>query len=1314
MKKSFLMRVTSLLCLLLLFSTVAWAGGHATHYGKVTVSFNGNGSVYIGTSNTATSGKTEEKWQCDGSSGNDSKTYYLFAKPDDGYAFGGWYDIHGNLVTPTPDSFQAESESSTNPTTWSYTARFFEQSNSYTNPVTSLDCADPSLIKGDDGYFYMYSSEKYSGQGIPVWRSADLVEWEQITSIFAQRPENVTYTFLWAPEIAKVGDKYVLFYANAEYGNEASTQICVATSDHPYGPFTNNKILVRAHDSNYGAINANVDNCIDPSLFRDDDGKNYLIWGSWKGIYYIELDEACTSIKSGASKQNLPLLSGNYGDWKYVEAPMIYKKNGYYYLICSKGQTVNADNANGITYKLVVARSTSLHGTYLNFNNQDAFGSRYTTTYALSDLLQKNDYVLGPGHCSQIFLDEEGTEYIAYHGYSKTDGNWDYPGPRKLFIDKVKWHVWNSGEPWPWIDPYDNGAFIAKPTLTAPVPPTTHYISNAQEWMAFAQAVNDGNIFDNAVLTADIDMSGVDYTPFGSVDYSYHGTIEGNGHCIKNLTINTTNGRQGLIGTAGGGVKINNLIIDGSCDIHGGQYTGGFIGRADGAGEIHFTNCGNEAHIKGGQNTAGFIGCSSGVAIYWENCFNTGDIDGAYESAAFSGWGGDKLMNCWNTGRIMGSQEVNGKFYSLVRGDINNNVGDNYRYTWDLNGDNHSNIGIIDGYNLEWLANGHLAWYLNHPIGGEANNIWREDLLKDAHPLPQKHAIVYEGNICGTSDKAYTNNENQKVHRYTYTLTTTQLSCQCSCGDTYNDTTIPVEDGWLMLENAAQLAMAMDYVENGGGGNQKYKLVRGIDFTDMGNRMFGRDEDGKRFTGEFDGQYNTITVNYNDSRRQTALFSILDGAKVSNLYVDGNITMQNYNLAGGIFATATNAATVDQCISEVNYHDLGGHDATFGGIGANTYAGVKITNCAFRKGTNPDEPVRGTVKAERAYGNGGILGWADAGNASIENCYVTADITWNGGENIARNNPNIVNCYYYGNDHNNSIVTDGQLCHNLNGGDQGQDNIVWYQTIENESRPEARGYSPDFFGMQVFHDEDYYNIPQYIDIKASTGRAHYATFSSEKPVMIPRTYEGTNVRIHTVQANETGVINRYDFDEVGAMIGSFNYVPQKVGVLISVDINGEETEDDAYDPTVTYHIPYYPIRPNSGRDNLYHEYEGYNWLNPSSTPMSKFTNHKFYKLAYYDQKAPDYFDKHLGFFYGAKDGGAFNSKSGLAYLAVPNSTSDVKYSGFLFYDSTGTSTGVSAADALQQGDVIIYNLQGQRVSAPQKGIYIVNGKKVLF
>ncbi len=94
---------------------------------------------------------------------------------------------------------------------------------------------------------------------------------------------------------------------------------------------------------------------------------------------------------------------------------------------------------------------------------------------------------------------------------------------------------------------------------------------------------------------------------------------------------------------------------------------------------------------------------------------------------------------------------------------------------------------------------------------------------------------------------------------------------------------------------------------------------------------------------------------------------------------------------------------------------------------------------------------------------------------------------------------------------------------------------------------------------------------------------------------------------------------------------------------------------------------------------------------------------KFYKLSYNN-------DGKIGFFWGGDNGAAFENKAGKAYLVISQALAS-KVSGFILDDNE--VTGITSV-GVQQNDGAIYNMQGVRVqNANRKGIYIINGKKVI-
>jgi arabinan endo-1,5-alpha-L-arabinosidase len=100
------------------------------------------------------------------------------------------------------------------------------------------------------------------------------------------------------------------------------------------------------------------------------------------------------------------------------------------------------------TYRLVVGRSKSLFGPYLDKSGKDMMDNGYSAVIA------SNERFVGNGHCSETVRDDAGNDWILYHGVDVTN-----PSGRMLLLDQIKW----DDEKWPCIE-------SGTPSLTASAP----------------------------------------------------------------------------------------------------------------------------------------------------------------------------------------------------------------------------------------------------------------------------------------------------------------------------------------------------------------------------------------------------------------------------------------------------------------------------------------------------------------------------------------------------------------------------------------------------------------------------------------------------------------------------------------------------------------------------------------------------------------------------------------------------------------------------------------------------------------------------
>ncbi|MEN9918693.1 MAG: hypothetical protein RL662_1129 [Bacteroidota bacterium] len=282
-------------------------------------------------------------------------------------------------------------------------------STKYINPVVGRSLPDPTIIKAADGYFYLYATEDI--RNTPIYKSKDLVNWTFVGTAFTDgtRPTFEPNGGLWAPDINLIDGKYVLYYSMSVWGGEQTCGIGVAVADKPEGPFTDKGKLFISNE-------IGVTNSID-QFYIEDKGQKHLFWGSFSGIYAIELNEDGLSIKAGAT----PLRMAGTA----FEGVYIHKRGKYYYLFASIGTCCEGVNS---TYKLVVGRSETLFGTYSDKQGKPMLDNGYTV------VIDNNKRFVGNGHCSEIVKDAADNDWILYHGVDVNN-----PQGRVLLLDQIKW-----------------------------------------------------------------------------------------------------------------------------------------------------------------------------------------------------------------------------------------------------------------------------------------------------------------------------------------------------------------------------------------------------------------------------------------------------------------------------------------------------------------------------------------------------------------------------------------------------------------------------------------------------------------------------------------------------------------------------------------------------------------------------------------------------------------------------------------------------------------------------------------------------------
>ena len=172
-----------------------------------------------------------------------------------------------------------------------------------------------------------------------------------------------------------------------------------------------------------------------------------------------------------------------------------------------------------------------------------------------------------------------------------------------------------------------------------------YQITNAQQLKYISKALNA-----HFVLTADISLNeeaaGSGWDPIGKQEAPFTGTLDGQGHTIKNMWMKRpTTDYVGLFGFVDGATIKNVILNIGTNAINGQDYVGGIAGTAR---RSHISCCAVSGSILCRNAGAGI--CAYTYSTEISECFTEGELTAIYESV--SGIGNvdksSKISNCYS------------------------------------------------------------------------------------------------------------------------------------------------------------------------------------------------------------------------------------------------------------------------------------------------------------------------------------------------------------------------------------------------------------------------------------------------------------------------------------------------------------------------------------------------------------------------------------------------------------------------------------------------------------------------------------------
>ena len=447
-----------------------------------------------------------------------------------------------------------------------------------------------------------------------------------------------------------------------------------------------------------------------------------------------------------------------------------------------------------------------------------------------------------------------------------------------------------------------------------------------------------------------------------------NGTSTGNAYLTADVNSTTSIGTSShrYSGVFDGQGHVVTLNISGTNEYQG------LIGYA--ANSAAIKNVVTRGSVSGSKYCAGIIGGSNGAGtITISNCGNEADVTTTGINAAgivgvnIGGKTIYHITNCYNTGTITSGGEsaaISGYIGSTsstvtncynsgsVTGVDSNTQsfvrGDVTYINCYTTLDSKDNAQLHDNYAASKVTSGELCYQLNGSMND--GTTWTQTIGTDTHP------VLFP--------------TNQTVH-------------QASTGLFTN---LPVSDGYVQIGSAANL---QKFAAEVNAGNQNLNAQLTADINMSGESWpasigYWGDNGWVMYGGHFDGQGHTISnLTYTTGRNYHGLFGVVTtGTVIENFSVTGTVTNSDYTEFGTIGFARDNNPIIRNVHSSLNFN--------------NTYVGARIggiLGVAFENPATIDRcTYSGTLSANDNGGGGnygGIVGYTNNSSAcvpTITNC----------------------------------------------------------------------------------------------------------------------------------------------------------------------------------------------------------------------------------------------------------------------------------------------------------------------------------------
>ena len=325
----------------------------------------------------------------------------------------------------------------------------YSQSHDKGYPRTDFQTDQPMVhdpvMAYEDSTYYIYST----GMGIQQMTSRDGKTWtvrhQPVMSVIPQWTRDSVPGFrhhVWAPDVIQWHGRWWLAYSCSTFGKNGSAIGLLSTRKLNSGLWDDEGCVVSSRE------NRDNWNAIDPNFIIDDNDQAWMTWGSfWDGIQMVRLDTTMhvakgerprTIARRYASRdRNVPANpTSKYAGTNAIEAPFIFRHDGWYYLFVSWDYCCRGAQSN---YRVAVGRSRQVDGPYLDRSGKDMRDGG-GTLFLEGDKKQFE----AVGHCAAYHVN--GEDIFICHGYSIA-----HQGASILVQRPIRW----TADGWPFLKTID-------------------------------------------------------------------------------------------------------------------------------------------------------------------------------------------------------------------------------------------------------------------------------------------------------------------------------------------------------------------------------------------------------------------------------------------------------------------------------------------------------------------------------------------------------------------------------------------------------------------------------------------------------------------------------------------------------------------------------------------------------------------------------------------------------------------------------------------------------------------------------------------